>query len=111
MKKLMIALAVLAMVAGSIAVAATYTNSLGQVVTYTVGDLGTEVTGVTQPSGGSARARTFANLPGQQISEATTVVATAFTPRDIGDFLIGLVSNVVYMSTGRTTNDWVQLEP
>jgi len=35
-----------------------------------------------------------------------TMDATLFTPRYLGDHLIGTVSNVILHATGATTNDW-----
>jgi ribosomal protein L35AE/L33A len=42
-----------------------------------------------------------------QVSGATNVVSTTFTPAHAGQLLIGTVSNVVYVAKGVSTNDWV----
>ena len=78
---------------------ATVTNRLGDVITVTLTDSG--------PASGVVR--TILPPVGAQVSTNTTVVATQFTPRELGDLLIGTVSGKVYMATGRTTNDWKAL--
>jgi len=44
----------------------------------------------------------------QQDSSATTTTPSAYTPRYIGDWLLGLVdtSNAIWVARGLTTNDW-----
>ena len=49
------------------------------------------------------------SAPRAQVSTATNVVPTAFTPAEVGQLLIGTVSNVVYVAKGTTTNDWLQI--
>lgn len=52
----------------------------------------------------------FITIPAAaQVSDATNVVATAFTPARAGQLLIGTVSNVVYVAKGTSTNDWLQV--
>jgi len=36
-------------------------------------------------------------------------VTTSYTPSEAGQILIGSASNQVWIATGLTTNDWVQL--
>ena len=44
-----------------------------------------------------------------QVSTATNVVPTAFTPSHAGQLLIGTVDGVVYVAKGTSTNDWLQI--
>ena len=112
MKKVLIAVIALLALGSSVFAGSTntYTNVYNQVVTVVVGDDGTLTTSIVPAVSPDLAYRTEIPLVGIQVSTGTTVTATAFTPRDIGDILIGTVSNKVYMSTGATTNDWVELE-
>ena len=56
-----------------------------------------------------AAATAFTSTAVAQVSTATNVVSTAFTPAHAGQLLIGTVSNVVYVAKGTTTNDWLQI--
>lgn len=85
----------------------TYTNALGQVVTVVVSADGTKVTTITQPtSGATTRSRTVASLVGLQISTSAVVTPTSYTPRDVGDILVGIVDGTVHVATGVTTSSW-----
>ena len=42
-------------------------------------------------------------------SGAGAVVETGYTPRYIGDVLVGTVSNQAWIAHGVTTNDWIQV--
>jgi len=44
-----------------------------------------------------------------QTDTNTLADSTDWTPRFVGDTLIGTVSNLVYVSKGTTTNDWIQV--
>lgn len=55
----------------------------------------------------AATAVTTANAV--QVSAVTNVVTTTFTPAQVGQLLIGTVSNVVYVAKGTTTNDWIKV--
>ena len=48
----------------------------------------------------------FATVPAI-VDANTTIDVTDSTPRYIGDMLIGSVSNVVYVSSGTATSDWI----
>ena len=48
----------------------------------------------------------FATVPAN-VDTNTTIDTTDTTPRYIGDMLIGSVSNVVYVSSGTATSDWI----
>ncbi len=58
-----------------------------------------------------------ATLQGDIIAQAdtnATTTATAYTPRFVGDVLIGgagVGTNAVWIAKGVTTNDWVALKP
>ena len=73
----------------------TYTNGLGQVFETVVGQVGTTEVPVAVPR------------PQMVLLDRATVVdATDYTPSGIGQILIGITSNKVFVSTGVTTNDW-----
>ena len=112
MKKLFVmVLAVISV--GGIVSAAVITNELGQVVTTTVGSDGVTVA-ITMPAGASSSGpRAYASLPGSQLDTNATTTVTAYTPRDIGDILIGRTGSTgdVWMATGWTTNNWKKLTP
>ena len=76
----------------------TVTNRLGKVVTATLTEDG--------PASGVIRATVPAI--GAQISTNVTVSSANYTPRDIGDLLIGTVSGRVFIATSLT--NWVQLK-
>lgn len=78
---------------------ATVTNRQGQVIQVTLTDSG--------PASGAVR--TIVPAVGAQVATNVTVVATQFTPRELGDLLLGTVSGKVYIATGGTTNDWKAL--
>lgn len=106
MKKIIVAL-LSAMVTASVVYAATYTNQIGQVVT--VGANGV-VTSITDPTVPGSATNTVGALPGVQISTAITVDATQYSPRGIGDILIGTTSGRVFVATGVATSSWVQVK-
>jgi len=65
---------------------------------------------VTVATGGSVIASGTGYVAGTpQVSAATNVVSTSFTPQYAGQLLIGTVSNLVYVAEDTTTNGWVQL--
>lgn len=72
-----------------------YTNGLGQVTETVVGQVGTTYVPVEVPRPQMV-----------QLDRATVVDATDYTPSGIGQILIGITSNKVFISTGVTTNDW-----
>ena len=116
MKKMMIALVALVLVAGAVARADTtntYTNTYGDVITAVTTDMGVKTTTIVHSGAQSATLRPRVAALGWQISTNMndTETATQYTPRDIGDGLIFTSTNAVYVSTGVTTNDWVKLAP
>jgi hypothetical protein len=49
-----------------------------------------------------------------QADTNTTTTVTTYTPRRVGDILVGGAgegTNAVWISKGSTTNDWVQVAP
>lgn len=63
---------------------------------------------------GAAVEARVAALEVPQIDTNATTTVTAYTPRRIGDVLLGGKgegTNLVCVSKGTTTNDWVQLVP
>jgi len=44
-----------------------------------------------------------------QVSTNVTINSTLWTPKFVGQILIGTVSNVVFISEGLTTNDWIRV--
>ena len=91
----------------------TYTNQMGQIVTVTVGDNGVETSTYTLPNALTPATRTFGNLPGFQLYTNVNVMLPAttnsFTPRDIGDLLIGTYSGKVQIAYGTTAGYWTPL--
>ena len=86
----------------------TITNQLGQVITYEVDSGGVRVTSVTT-SGGSQD--TISYSPYAQLYTGTAAIdPTKYTPRHIGDMLIGTVSNNVYIAEGLSTSSWIQVK-
>lgn len=89
------------------------TNSLGQVITVITTAGGEVVSAVVTPVGLPASVtRSETSLSGVQIDTAVTTTTTAYTPRDIGDFLVGHVgtgTNGIWMAVGVATSDWVKI--
>ena len=89
-------------------VAGTTTNRLGQVITTSVGTDGVTTTIVVANGAATVTNRTV--LPvGFQLSADTVVYPTQFTPRNYGDFLIGITTGKLWVAKGLTTNDWTIL--
>jgi hypothetical protein len=113
MKKILMALAALVVLGTVSAQAATttnvVTNTLNQVVTTVTDDYGVRTTSIVLPNALSASVRTESSLPGVQISTDTTLDETDYTARDIGDILVGMVSNKIYMATKPTSTNWVDI--
>lgn len=65
----------------------------------------------------AARATLAAQLRAEmaaQVDTNTTTTTTLYTPRRVGDILVGSESsgtNGVWISKGTTTNDWVMVRP
>lgn len=76
----------------------TVTNRLGKVVTATL----------TEDGPASGVVRKIAPPMGAQIDTNVTLVTANYTPRDIGDLLIGTHSSRVYIATSFT--NWLQLK-
>lgn len=114
MKKVMIAGLVALVVAGFAMVssaAQSYTNRHGQVFTVGVSDDGTPVV-LRSTSATTALLRTIIELPSTlQYDPTHSTTNTVYTPRSIGDTLIGfeLGTGVVWQATGVTTSDWKRL--
>jgi len=77
---------------------ATVTNRLGQVITVTLTDSG--------PASGAIRA--IVPAVGAQVDTNITLTTANYTPREIGDLLIGTYSSRVYIATSIT--NWLQLK-
>lgn len=86
------------------------TNALGQVITTVVNEYGLRTTTIVEPNLPTSLSRTQISLVGIQLDlgAVTSTTNTLYTPRDIGDILIGktLGTGAVWMATGGTTNDW-----
>lgn len=91
----------------------TVTNAIGEVFTVILDSHGARVTAVTEPSALSSQSRTFTELVGVQIAAigVNNTTNTLYTPRDVGDVLIGKVAGTgaVWMATGLTTSDWIKV--
>lgn len=88
----------------------TYTNAIGAVFTVVADAYGARVTSYTTPGVPTSSEADYAELPGIQLDSggATSTTNTLFTPRGLGDILIGyeLSTGAVWIATGATTNDW-----
>jgi len=86
------------------------TNAMGQVYSVAVDEYGTVISVVTStPNLPASQTRSQLDLVGVQLENtAFNTTNTLFTPRDIGDILIGktLGTGDIWMATGATTNDW-----
>jgi hypothetical protein len=107
MNRLMIALVAVFASIGMV-IAGTVTNQVGQVITTTTGSDGVTTTIVVANGAASVTNRTV--LPvGFQLSAASVVDPTLYTPRNYGDFLIGITTGKLWVAKGLTTNDWAIL--
>lgn len=109
----------------AVASAVVVTNSIGQLVTYTVGNDGTIVSEVSNTQNTNLETRLLYPLGEMRIvtSAASTASGageggtagsqgpcTKYTPADIGEILVWTTSNYVYLAVGPTTNQWLQLK-
>lgn len=114
MNKLMIAVLAVALAAGSVWADTTNvtTNLIGQVWTTISDAQGVRSSSVTYPSQPSSASQLYLTLAGIQLAPRSPLVTTntVFTPRGIGDILIGWSgagqTGTVWMATGTTTSDW-----
>ena len=110
MKKLTAALAAVFLVGAGAALAASYTNQLGQVFTITeshgvIAVASTPLPGYTSVAGPTL----YGGSPGFRLDTNATVDVTTYTPRGYGDMIIGTTTQKVWIATGLTANDWVIL--
>lgn len=88
----------------------TVTNAVGQVFTVISTSSGVYTTSFTPTTRPASASQVYLNLVGIQLDAAGTISTTntLFTPRQIGDMLIGQegATGKVWMATGVTTNDW-----
>lgn len=117
-KKLMMVAVVLGLACGAVFADTTNTttNAIGQIITTISDSQGVRSTSITYPSQPSSASQTKLNLPGIQLAPLLPdfTTNTLYTPRGIGDILIGRIgiasfTGTVWMATGVTTNDWKQL--
>ena len=87
------------------AIAVTVTNQ-GQVITVTL---------MSENVAAASISRTYAPALGCQIDSNAVTVATAYTPRDLGDVLIGRIAtatNAAWIAMGGvTSNSWIRFAP
>ena len=115
MKKIL-ALAASLMLVCSLAFADTtnvVTNMVGQIITTISDNQGVRSTTVTYPSQPASASQVYLKAIGFQldpIANATTT-NTLYTPRQLGDMLIGHTGSVgvAWIATGLTTSDWKQI--
>ena len=104
MKKVLLALLAVGLI-GS-AVAATVTNELGQIIVTTAGVNGLTTVITPKALSVSAEKQVIIAPIGSQLSEVNPVVSTAYTPRGLGDQIIGTVAGSVYVATGVGSGNW-----
>jgi len=111
MKKLIASILVVAAVVGVVyADTATVTNELGQVFTVTTSATGVTVSSGTLPAQPASASASYLTLPGIQLDAQsnTTTTTNSFTPRQVGDILIGQEGSTgkVWIAVGVTKADW-----
>lgn len=124
-RKLMVVLGAALLGSAISVMALSVTNSIGQVVTYTVGNDGVIVSSVSTIQNTNLETRllyplsqmrivTSAASAGAEAGEGGTTgdtgPCTTYTPTDIGELLVWTPSNYVYLSRGPTTNQWLKLK-
>lgn len=90
----------------------TVTNAVGQVIVVVTDNYGVHISSVTPANLPASQSRVYIPAQGNyRYDGAHSTTNYIYTPRDIGDILIGsqLGTGAVWMATGVTTGGWQKL--